>query len=502
MRRSGILMPVSSLASDYGIGTFGADAYRFVDFLHKAGQQFWQILPLGPTSYGDSPYQSFSTFAGNPYFIDLTMLIDEGLLTQEEVENHQWGESKEQVDYSRLYQERYPVLRIAYQNFITRDQSGFEAFRKENESWLKDYALFMSLKEENQNRSWQEWPEELKRRDIQAIQCKEAELMEEIAFWSFLQYLFYEQWSALKAYANEKGVQIIGDIPIYVALDSSDVWKNPEEFDLDENYKPSQVAGCPPDAFALTGQLWGNPLYRWDKMKENGYQWWMERIGHAAAIYDVVRIDHFRGFDSYYAIPGQDETAEHGTWLTGPGMDLFSEVNRQFGEVKIIAEDLGFMTDSVRELLKATGYPGMKILQFGFNPEAADSVDQPHNYPKNCVAYTGTHDNSTIMGWLSSCDKSTKEHAMAYLDTATEEEFNWTIIKRLMASVSDTVIIPMQDYLGLDDSARINIPATTSGNWQWRCCGNKINDELAEKIYQISACYQRVFVRNGSQETN
>ena len=478
MRASGILMGISSIPSKYGIGCFSKEAYDFVDQLEKAGQQYWQILPLGPTGYGDSPYQSFSTYAGNPYFIDLEELIKKELLTKEECEACDWGGSESYVDYEKMYLSRYKLLRKAYEKADLKTNPDYAEFLKEEKDWLQDYCLFMAIKI-----CWIDWPEELKDRHSKAVKEAEKELAEEIEFYRFQQYCFTTQWRKLKAYANKKGISIIGDVPIYVALDSSDAWANPEMLQFDEDYDPKAVAGCPPDAFSATGQLWGNPLYAWDYHKKTGYDWWMKRVACCFKLYDIIRIDHFRGFDEYYAIPYGDETAENGEWMPGPGMDLFLKMKETLGDLPIIAEDLGFLTDTVRQLLKDSGYPGMKVLEFAF-VAGEDSDYLPHNYDKNCVVYTGTHDNDTLQGWYQTLSEEDKEMTKEYLNNpyTPDEEVHWDFISLAMRSVADTCIIPVQDYLGLGNKARINMPSTLGGNWMWRMKKGAFTDELIKKI--------------------
>ncbi len=492
MRGAGILLPVSSLPSNYGIGALGKSAYNFVDFLEKSGQKFWQILPMGQTSYGDSPYQSFSTFAGNPYFIDLDVLISEGLLEKADVEDIKWEYIPEKVEYAILYENRYVVLKKAFENFKKEACEDFETFKTLNADWLYDFALFMSIKAKNDDVCWLEWDENEKLRDEATMEKLGVELKDEIEFRQFIQYKFFEQWNKLKEYANKKGIKIVGDIPIYVALDSADVWTNRDEYDLDDNGYPNTVAGCPPDAFSDDGQLWGNPIYAWDKMAKSGFKWWIKRIKSANEMYDITRIDHFRGFDEYYSIPFGEETARNGEWVKGPGYSLFEVLKKELGNIDIIAEDLGFLTDSVRKMLKKCKYPGMKILQFGFNPEHADGEYLPHNYPKNCIAYTGTHDNSTTVGWHALQNRKTKKHIANYLDIKSSKQTTSKMIKVLFACVADTVIIPIQDYLELDDSARINIPSTLGGNWEWRATDEQISNELADYIKQLTEKYYRI----------
>ena len=391
-------MHISSLAEKYGIGSFGKSAYEFADFLKEAGQSYWQILPLGPTSYGDSPYQSFSAFAGNPYFIDLDTLANEGLLKTEDYVDIDFG-SDEFVDYEKLFTERNKVLHIAYENSKGKLTAQIDAFARENSSWLKDYAMYMAIKFEMELRSWQEWDEDIKLRQPEVMATYEKELKDEIDYWIFVQYQFYKQWETLKGYTNSLGIKIIGDIPIYVSADSSDAWANDKLFKLDENKNPISVAGCPPDAFSDDGQLWGNPIYDWDYLEETGYEWWIERLKASLKLYDVIRIDHFRGFESYWQIPFGHKTAKKGKWVKGPGIKLFKAVKEKLGDIDVIAEDLGYMTDKVINFRDKTGYPGMKVLQFAFDTrEESDYL--PHNYTKNCIVYTGTHDNDTVMGWM------------------------------------------------------------------------------------------------------
>ena len=416
-RAAGILMPISSLPSEYGIGCFSKSAYEFVDWLKKAGQSYWQILPLGPTSYGDSPYQSFSTFAGNPYFISLEALVEEGVLTKAECEAVDWGKVKGSIDYKKIYEGRYPLLRKAYERSKVHENAEYQKFVEENSWWLSDYALFMAVKDRFDGVEWKLWADDIKLRWGPAMDYYREELYFDIEFQQYMQFKFYEQWMQLKAYANKKGIQIIGDIPIYVAMDSADTWAHPELFQLDEENVPVAVAGCPPDGFSATGQLWGNPLYRWGYHKETGYQWWISRLAYVFRLYDVVRIDHFRGFDEYFSIPYGAETAVDGHWEKGPGMDLFWKVREALGEKPVIAEDLGYVTDSVRDLVRDSGFPGMKVLEFAFDSRDSGSANDylPHNYPVNSVAYTGTHDNETLAGWWGSISKDEQKLTREYL---------------------------------------------------------------------------------------
>ncbi|MBQ9589108.1 MAG: 4-alpha-glucanotransferase [Butyrivibrio sp.] len=496
-RVCGVLLPIFSLPSEYGIGTFSKEAYEFVDFLEEAGQSYWQILPLGPTSYGDSPYQSFSTFAGNPYFIDINELINEGLITKKDADKFDFGTNEEFIDYEKLYRSRFKLLKLAFDNIDKSPKAKeirkeFEAFKKNPENdWLSDYALFMALKNANGGRAWNTWDEDIRLRKEKALKEAFSKYAEEVDFYSFIQYLFLKQWTKLKSYANEKGIEIIGDIPIYVAFDSADTWANPELFQLDENNVPIDVAGCPPDAFSATGQLWGNPLYRWDYHKKTGYKWWMKRISQCYRLYDVVRIDHFRGFDEYYAIPYGNPTAEIGEWRKGPGIELFETMKKELGDKKVIAEDLGFLTPSVIKLVKKTGYPGMKILEFAFDSrEESDYL--PHNYDKNCVVYTGTHDNETTLGWYKTLPKADKKFANEYLGIKYARDAVWALIRLAFGSVSDTAIIPMQDYLELDKTARINTPSTLGGNWVWRMKSDALSKELCQKMHDYARIYGRL----------
>lgn len=491
MRTSGVLMPISSIPSPYGIGTMGKQARKFVDFLVKGGQKYWQILPICPTSYGDSPYQSFSSFAGNPYFIDLEYLCKDKLLTKKECESFQWGSNPKYVDYGIMYESRYALLRKVYARFTKKEPQDFEKFCENEKQWLDDYALFMALKDANGGQAWSNWDKSLRLREKKAMEEATEKYSEEIRFYKMLQYLFYQQWNALKAYANEAGIEIIGDVPIYVAGDSADVWANPEQFYLDENLNPIEVAGCPPDAFSDDGQLWGNPLFRWDVMKKDGYTWWTRRIKAMSELYDIIRIDHFRGFDSFYAIPAKDDTAKNGQWKQGPGMDLFCELEKKLGKLPIIVEDLGFLTPSVHKLLKDSGFPGMKVIQFAFDSrEESDYL--PHTYTNHCVVYTGTHDNDTVMGWMKTAPKASVKYAKEYLNLTKEEGYNWGMMRAAWSSVADMAIVPMQDILGLGSEARINTPSTLGNNWKWRATPEQIDAKVAKKLYHYMQMYGRV----------
>ena len=491
MRTSGVLMPISSIPSPYGIGTMGKQARKFVDFLVKGGQKYWQILPICPTSYGDSPYQSFSSFAGNPYFIDLEYLCKDKLLTKKECESFQWGSNPKYVDYGIMYESRYALLRKVYARFTKKEPQDFEKFCENEKQWLDDYALFMALKDANGGQAWSNWDKSLRLREKKAMEEATEKYSEEIRFYKMLQYLFYQQWNALKTYANEAGIEIIGDVPIYVAGDSADVWANPDQFYLDEDLEPIEVAGCPPDAFSDDGQLWGNPLFRWDVMKKDGYTWWTRRIKAMSELYDIIRIDHFRGFDSFYAIPAKDDTAKNGQWKQGPGMDLFCELEKKLGKLPIIVEDLGFLTPSVHKLLKDSGFPGMKVIQFAFDSrEESDYL--PHTYTNHCVVYTGTHDNDTVMGWMKTAPKASVKYAKEYLNLTKEEGYNWGMMRAAWSSVADMAIVPMQDILGLGSEARINTPSTLGNNWKWRATPEQIDAKVAKKLYHYMQMYGRV----------
>lgn len=493
MRASGVLMGISSIPSKYGIGCFSREAYEFVDQLSAGGQQYWQILPLGPTGYGDSPYQSVSTFAGNPYFICLEDLIEKDLLTREECESCDWGGSESYVDYEKMYFSRYKLLRKAYERADLKNDKEYAAFKKKEAAWLKDYCLFMAIKNDQNGVCWIEWPKELKDRTSKEVLKEEVRLAEEVEFYSFQQYCFTAQWEKLKSYANQKGIKIIGDVPIYVALDSSDAWANPDMLQFDKDHTPKAVAGCPPDAFSATGQMWGNPLYDWKKLKATGYKWWVERMSHCLKLYDVVRIDHFRGFDEYYSIPYGDKTAQFGHWEKGPGMDLFRALEKNLGKLDVIAEDLGLLTDSVIEMVEESGFPGMKVLQFAFD-ENEDSPYLTHRYERNCIVYTGTHDNETTRGWFRNLSQHDRNFARAYIGCEGKHETAavWSMIRAAMSSVADRCVIPVQDYLCLGNEARINEPSTLGDNWKWRMKKGQLNETIIQKIYKMTKLYGRL----------
>lgn len=496
MRASGVLLPVSSLPSRYGIGCFSTEAYTFMDQLAEAGQSYWQILPLGPVGYGDSPYQSFSTFAGNCYYIDMDKLIERGWLTRAECDAVDLGTDDRYVDYEKEYLGRYGLLRSAFERSGVEQTQAFQDFVEQEKEWLPDYALFMALKDQHDGRPWDTWEEALRNREEKTIAEKRLECETEIRFHEFLQYEFYRQWRALKSYANQKGIQIIGDIPIYVSYDSSDAWTSRELFQFDADGRPKAVAGCPPDAFSELGQLWGNPLYDWDYHRKTGFKWWLRRIGHCFSIYDVVRIDHFRGFDEYYSIPFGHTDAKRGKWEKGPGMELFEKVNETYPDQEIIAEDLGFITDSVRKLVKDSGYPGMKVLEFGFDTRGDTTSDYlPFRYSNNTVVYTGTHDNETLTQWF--CDSIPPEDKRAVRDflcnyETPDEEIYYPMICAAMGSVSKMCIIPMQDLLGYGSEARMNTPSTLGNNWKWRLRKGEFSDTLVQTLYKTTKVYGRL----------
>ncbi|MCI8505003.1 MAG: 4-alpha-glucanotransferase [Lachnospiraceae bacterium] len=491
-RGAGVLLPITSLPSPYGIGTFGKAAYEFIDFLKCAGQKYWQVLPMGPTSYGDSPYQSFSAFAGNPYFIDLEFLMEEGLLEKWDAEKFFWGDQESYVSYEDIYRNRFRVLRKAFGSSHHKETAEFKAFQEENVYWLEDYALYMACKGQFENESWLLWEPDLRfRKEETLIRYREL-LKEEIDFWEFCQYYFFRQWRKLKAYAKEKGIQIIGDIPIYAALDSADVWSHPGLFQLDEeNLLPKFIAGVPPDAFSETGQLWGNPLYDWEAMEKDDFTWWRRRIISSRELYDALRIDHFIGITRYYAVPGGAKDSRTGSYQPGPGTKLTDVINEEAGNMKIIAEDLGTVTPEVRELLKANGYPGMKVLAFGFDGDPANE-HLPHNYrTSNCVAYGGTHDNETLTGLF--CDKSDEvlTYLFELLGTRKRDDIVEGLFRQAYGSIADVVIFQAQDVLGLDNSARMNFPSTLGGNWKWRLREGQLGSQEAGFLRFLVHVYNR-----------
>ncbi len=485
-KKSGILLHITSLPSKYGIGTLGEEAYKFVDFLKKAGQSYWQILPVGPTTYKDSPYQSFSAFAGNPYFIDLDFLCEENLINKNAL-SILISHNNEFVDFEKQYKYKFNILKEAFKNFKVNDD--YQKFINNNYNWADDYALFMTIKKIFNGRSWLEWPSEYQRRDNETLEKVKREYKDEINYWLFIQYIFDKQWKALKHYANNNGIEIIGDMPIYVALDSADVWKDPHYFQIGADLKPTNVAGCPPDMFAPKGQLWGNPLYNYQEMKNDNYCWWISRVKKSFELFDVLRIDHFRGFEAYYTIEYGREDAIIGKWEKGPNVDLFNSIKNELGELDIIAEDLGFLTEEVYIMLDKLGYPGMKIFQFGFNKGDVNNYS-PCNIIENCVLYPGTHDNPTLKGWFNSLDNENKKFVLKCLNT-NKRNFVYSMIKKCLKSRANRVIIPIQDYLEFDDKARMNTPGTSEGNWIWRLDAKYLTEELANKINCLTKKYQR-----------
>lgn len=484
-------MHITSLPGHYGIGTMGKEGKKFINFLSKAGQKYWQILPLGPTSFGNSPYQAYSAFAGNPFIIDLELLFEDGYISLEALNQVDLGHQPDKVDYDKIIAHKIEVLKMCYESFrTTHDVNRMQAF-SEKYHWVEDYSLFMALKEQHDNRPWYEWSIDYKERNREALERFKVAHAKDIEFWVFLQWIFYKQWLDLKAYANDRGVEIIGDMPIYVSGDSADTWAHTELFYYDENYKPVAVAGCPPDAFSETGQLWGNPLYDWDYNEATGFEWWIKRMASSMELYDVIRIDHFRGFESYWEIPATDETAEFGRWVKGPGMKLFDAINGAIPNLRIIAEDLGFLTEEVLQLVKDSGYPGMKVLQFAFDSrEESDYL--PHNYNSHCIVYTGTHDNDTVMGWFENAASEDVELAKDYLALNEAEGYNWGFIRGAWSSVAEIAIAPMQDFLGLGTDYRMNIPSTIGGNWEWRVKEDDLSEALANRLYKLTKMYGRL----------
>lgn len=502
-RRSGILLHPTSLPGDFGIGDLGPEAFRFIDFLAEAGQSYWQILPLGPTGYGDSPYQSFSAFAGNILLISPEKLAEDGLIGNEVIASAP-KLPIDRVDFGAVYKWKPQMLSLAYEGFQRSKNSdlhnAFESFCRERRWWLDDYALYRSIKTQEGQKPWFEWSEALRFRDESALRTASEQFHKEIHAEKFYQFLFFRQWLSVRKYANKNGVEIIGDIPIFVALDSADVWCNQDKFKLDPDGTPKVVSGVPPDYFSKTGQLWGNPIYDWDAMLDDGFGWWIERFRSTLEIVDIVRVDHFRGFASAWEVPGGDETAENGQWVNVPGKELFASLESSLGRLPVIAEDLGFVTPEVEVLRDSFGFPGMRILQFGFGGDAKN-LDLPHNYVRNSVAYTGTHDNDTVVGWFDlqfdtdseSAKKKenlVRKHCLKYLN-ADGKEIHWNFIRAVWASVADTAIAPMQDILGLGNEARMNLPATTAGNWQWRMTSDAITDETIMRLKEFTKIYGR-----------
>lgn len=493
MRTSGILMPITSLPSPWGVGTIGGEARGFVDFLARAGVSIWQVLPIVPTGYGDSPYQSFSTYAGNPYLIDLDDLASEGLLEHEEYAAVDWGHDPERVDYGALYRGRFGVLRRAVGRLREARPAELARFCEREASWLDDYALFMALKDRHRGAPWHTWSDGLRLRRANALARAREELAEDVAFWQGVQYLFFSQWGRLHDYARAAGVRIMGDLPFYVAEDSADVWSHPEQFQLDADLRPVEIAGVPPDGFSDIGQLWGNPLFAWDRMKADGYDWWCRRIAFQLRLYDILRIDHFRGFDSYFAIPAGAVTAAGGRWRNGPGIDLFRVLEQRLGRCDIVAEDLGYLTPSVHRLLEESGFPGMRVLEFAFDTrDGSGATYLPFAYPTNCIAYVGTHDNDTALGWLETAPADDVALAREYLHLDPAEGEGWGMMRAIWASAADTAVVQMQDLLGLGSEARINTPSTLGGNWIWRARPGFASRELAQRVHRQMELYRRL----------
>ncbi len=490
-RSSGILMPVSALPSRHGIGTLGAEAYKFIDFLSESSQSYWQLLPLGPTGFGDSPYSSFSSFAGNPYFIDLDILEKEGILTKNEIKKADLILNDEKCDYGTLYLTRFDLLRKGYERAWNMLEKEISQFRLDNASWIENYALYMALKSHFSMKCWTQWDDEgAKARQTETLEKYRCELKCDIEFYIFIQYLFYKQWNELRTYAAEKGIRFIGDIPIYVPLDSADVWSEQQFFMLDEKYLPIEVAGVPPDAFSEDGQLWGNPVYNWDAMINDGYGWWIRRIGSAAKMYDVIRLDHFRGFESYWSVPYGEKTAVNGKWVKGPGYPFIKVITEWFSDISFIAEDLGVITDEVSELLEKSAFPGMKVLEFAFDSKGGSDY-LPHNCIDNSVCYIGTHDNETVSGWLTSSKKKDVEFAEKYCSITKEEGWQFGLIRSGMSTRSLLFIVQMQDLLCLPADCRMNTPGTSLGNWQWRMKKGAITKKLTKKLSEYTKRYGR-----------
>lgn len=490
MNSCGVLLHITSLPGRYGCGTMGKKAFEFIDFLKESGQSCWQLLPIGPTGFGDSPYQSYSAFAGNPLFIDIDELIEDGLISSFDADL-KIMENKSFSSYEELMSFKSAVLHKAYLKYTEDfEQGDFHKFCSENKAWLDDYAMYMSLKQHFAKRPWGEWEDDIRLRKPDAMEHYAKLLSSQIEFCKFEQFLFFRQWAELKGYAEKKGIKLFGDMAIYVSMDSSDIWASPHLFMLDKDMRPTKVAGCPPDDFSADGQLWGNPLYNWDAMENDDYRWWIERIRFSEKLFDIVRIDHFRGFESFYAIPAGSKNARVGEWLKGPGMKLFNAVKKELGEVSLVAENLGFLTDEVNKMLDDSGYPGMNVLEFAFWKKNESSY-MPHNYIHNSVSYIGTHDNDTAMGWYGSLDKKTKKFTDRYLDIREGDSPAWAMIRSLYASVSELVIIQMQDFLELGSEARMNIPSTLGCNWHWRMNDGDLTKELAKRIKRLARTYFR-----------
>ncbi len=492
IRSAGILLPITALPSPYGIGTMGKAAREFVDFLADAGQTFWQILPIGPTGYGNSPYQSLSSYAGSTYLIDLDDLISDGLLTKEEVNAVKWGKDPEHTDYGILYNERNQLLRKAAERLALKHPNEYLEFLRTEGHWLKDYAVFMALKDHFDGKPWMQWPQELRRHDSEAVRIKAEECRNDVIFYERVQYLFFRQMKAMKKYANDSGIQIIGDLPFYIAADSIDVWSHPEQFQMNERNEMTFVSGFAPDGGNPKGQKWGNPLFDWDRMRQEGYRWWIDRIAHQSRMYDMIRIDHFQGYQSYFAVPANDPDASNGHWRQGPGLEVFRAMEQRLGKLQIIVEDLGMLTPEFMAMVRESGYPGMKILQYAFDPNDPGSVYMPFQYDHNSVVYTGTHDNDTLMGWKKDKNQAARiSRAQAYLGLNKEEGFTWGMLRAAYSTASDLAIVQMQDLLELGSEARFNDPAGKTPAWTWRCLPGVFTKELAARLKEKMLLYCR-----------
>lgn len=493
MRKNGVMLHITSLPSPYGIGTMGKIARDFIDQLERNGQSIWQILPVNPTSFGDSPYATNSTFAGNPYLIDLDQLVTEGLLNPEEFQHEKWFDEADRVNYGIQYEKKLPVLRKAATRLLANKPKDYEKFIQDNKDWLDDYALFMAIKNSQEGKAWKDWPEEYKIYDSAKLVNWKKKFKDEIETYQAIQYLFFKQWDELKKYANKHGIEILGDIPIYVAMDSVDAWANPKLFMMDEKSNPTRVAAVPPDAFSEDGQLWGNPVYDWNYHKKTDYKWWINRIKRMGSLYDILRIDHFRGFDSFFTVEADAKNAKKGKWIQGPGADLFKAVEKKLGKQNIIAEDLGILTPSVEKMLKEVGYPGMKVMEFGLFANTTNGQEYlPFNYPINSIAYAGTHDNDTIYGWFNSLSADDQEYVREYLDTWDPNNINWRMMTMLLSSPADTTIVLAQDLLGLGSESRMNLPGSLGTNWQWRLTPGQLTEDTMRHLGYLTRVYRRL----------